>query len=45
MLGQMCDAGCENAYLHLRRAGVVLVSLKLLNYALFVGDGQNNPDY
>ena len=45
MLGQMGDAGCENAYLHLGRAGVGLVSLKLLNYALFVGTSQNNPDY
>lgn len=45
MLGQMGDAGCENAYLHLRRAGVVVVGLKLLNYALLVGTGQNNPDY
>ena len=40
MLGQMRDPGGENAYLHLRRAGVGFVRLKLLNYDLFVRASQ-----
>ena len=40
MLGQMGDPGGENAYLHLRRAGVGFVGLKLLNYVLFVRASQ-----